>query len=128
MNSGLSNPTLYNVPKKESPEYNSAAMIGNTTVQDPAAIPQNTGELVRRNANTQLSRQALSPWDDGQAGTPHQGIAWEDYDDDEQLEQRAMEAMRDAIAKKRQIPPFVQKLSRYVVFVSCRNCANVDAL
>jgi heat shock transcription factor len=32
---------------------------------------------------------------------------------DEQLEQRALIAKREAQAKRKQIPPFVQKLSRY---------------
>lgn len=33
-----------------------------------------------------------------------------------QLEQQAVKAKRDAEAKRKQIPPFVQKLSRYARF------------
>jgi heat shock transcription factor, other eukaryote len=106
------NSALYGAGNGESPEYNNATIIGDPDVNDPTTTLKNAGELVRRNANTQLSIQALNQWDDAQVA------AWEDYDDDDQLDQRALEAMRDATAKKRQIPPFVQKLSRCVMSVA----------
>jgi heat shock transcription factor len=37
-----------------------------------------------------------------------------DEDSIEELEKRALAAKRDALAKRKQIPPFVQKLSRCV--------------
>jgi heat shock transcription factor len=43
---------------------------------------------------------------------PSNGMA--DEDSIEELEKRALAAKRDALAKRKQIPPFVQKLSRYV--------------
>jgi heat shock transcription factor len=67
------------------------------------------GQLVRRNPNQQLAARG-TPWEDldsnGQQGWP---IA---EDDDEELEQKALLAKKDAQAKRKQIPPFVQKLSR----------------
>jgi heat shock transcription factor len=99
------NPAHYATGNGESSEYNGGTILGNTAVD---SAPMNAGELVRRNANTQLSIPGLNAWDDAQVAP------WEDYDDDDQLDQRALEAQRDATAKKRQIPPFVQKLSRYL--------------
>ena len=71
------------------------------------------GQLVRRNQNQQLATRGLGPWDafnnDPNAG---QQAQWETADDDEELEQKAMLARKDAQSKRKQIPPFVQKLSR----------------
>jgi heat shock transcription factor len=101
------NPTHYTTGNGEGAEYNGAALLG-SSLHDPATST-NAGELIRRNANTQLSIPALNAWDDAQVAP------WEDYDDDDdQLDQRATEAQREATNKKRQIPPFVQKLSRCV--------------
>lgn len=71
------------------------------------------GTLVRRNQNQQLAARGRSPWGDpfntqGQPGT------WENTDDDEELERKAALAKKDAAGKRKTIPPFVQKLSRYV--------------
>jgi hypothetical protein len=99
------NPAQYATGNGEDSEYNGATILGNTALD---SAPMNAGELVRRNANTQLSIPGLNAWDDAQVAP------WEDYDDDDQLDQRALEAQREATAKKRQIPPFVQKLSRCV--------------
>jgi heat shock transcription factor, other eukaryote len=97
------NPTFpYATGAVDNADYNGASL------RDSTATPTNAGELIRRNANTQLSVPALNAWDDAQVAP------WEEYDDDDQLDQRALEAQREATAKKRQIPPFVQKLSRYV--------------
>jgi len=38
----------------------------------------------------------------------------DEVDDIEILEKRALLVKRDALNKRKQIPPFVQKLSRYV--------------
>jgi heat shock transcription factor len=71
------------------------------------------GQLVRRNPNQQLAARGRGPWDafnnDANAGQPGQ---WETVDDDEELEQKAILAKKDAQAKRKSIPPFVQKLSR----------------
>jgi heat shock transcription factor, other eukaryote len=111
------NPPHYTTGNGEDAEYNGASILGGS-LRDSSATPTNAGELVRRNANTQLAIPALGAWDDAQVAP------WEDYDEDD-LDQRALEAQRDANAKKRQIPPFVQKLSRCVDGSSCRASANV---
>lgn len=69
-----------------------------------------SGQLVRRNPNQQLAARGRSAWD-AFDGNGHQ--EWENNeDDDESLEQKALLAKKDAQAKRKQIPPFVQKLNR----------------
>jgi heat shock transcription factor, other eukaryote len=78
----------------------------------PASI---SSQLVRRNPNQQLATRGRTWQDSSSTGMPQtqpQG-AWEDEDEAE-LEQRALAAKREAQAKRKQIPPFVQKLSRLV--------------
>lgn len=76
-------------------------------------------QLVRRNTNQQLARaRGFTPlasngdiWPEfGTGGGP----AWQQDEDDEELDRRAAEAKRDAQSKRppKQIPPFIQKLSR----------------
>lgn len=67
------------------------------------------GQLVRRNPNQQLAR-ARGAWDPYNSSNP--SGTWENTDDDEELERKAMIAKKDAQSKRKQIPPFVQKLSR----------------
>jgi heat shock transcription factor len=68
-----------------------------------------SGQLVRRNTNQQLApAPRRNQWD----GFPSPTQQWETVDDDEELEQKAAVAKKDAQAKRKQIPPFVQKLSR----------------
>jgi heat shock transcription factor len=72
--------------------------------------PQISGQLVRRNANNQLARQMDSTWEIEEHNDQD---GWEEDEEDEAvLERRAQDAKREALAKKRQIPPFVQKISR----------------
>lgn len=70
------------------------------------------GQLVRRNTNQQLTARARTPWDTFNGQAP--ANTWENTDDDEELERKAAIAKKDASAKRKTIPPFVQKLSRYV--------------
>lgn len=69
----------------------------------------NLGQLVRRNPNHQL---APAPRQSHWEGYASPGQQWEHMDNDEELEQKAAVAKKDAQAKRKQIPPFVQKLSR----------------
>ncbi|KAF2140682.1 uncharacterized protein K452DRAFT_309798 [Aplosporella prunicola CBS 121167] len=65
-------------------------------------------ELVRRNNNHQLAHKY-----DYAGGLPgHAG--WEAVDDEEDLEAQALKARKEAQAKRKQIPPFVQKLSSFL--------------
>ena len=81
-------------------------------------------QMVRRNANQQVVQQQapgfLQPWQDlgdamgaggGAPGAPGT-TAWDNSDEEENLEAKALAAKKDAQAKRKQIPPFVQKLSR----------------
>jgi heat shock transcription factor len=69
----------------------------------------NSGQLVRRNPNHQLApAPRRGQWDPFQSPTQQ----WDTVDDDEELEHKAAAAKKDAQAKRKQIPPFVQKLSR----------------
>ncbi|KAF2199313.1 hypothetical protein GQ43DRAFT_376583 [Delitschia confertaspora ATCC 74209] len=72
------------------------------------------GQLVRRNPNQQLAARARTPWDAFNELSPGQQGGWEHTDDDEDLEQKALLARKDAQAKRKQIPPFVQKLSSFL--------------
>lgn len=79
------------------------------------------GTLVRRNQNQQLAARGRSPWGDPFNGQGQPG-AWENTDDDEELERKAAIAKKDASAKRKTIPPFVQKLSRYVPLSGALAC------
>ncbi|RAR10306.1 heat shock factor protein hsf8 [Stemphylium lycopersici] len=70
-----------------------------------------SGQLVRRNTNQQLAPAPRRNQWDGFASPQQQ---WETVDDDEELEQKAAIAKKDAQAKRKQIPPFVQKLSSFL--------------
>lgn len=66
-------------------------------------LPSN--QLVRRSNNNQLTARDYG----GYAPVGQNG--W-DNEDDEDLEAMALRARKEAQAKRKQIPPFVQKLSR----------------
>jgi heat shock transcription factor len=68
------------------------------------------GQLVRRNPNQQLAARARNPWDPYPSPDPT-GV-FEAPDDDEELGRKAVVAKKEAQSKRKQIPPFVQKLSR----------------
>lgn len=68
----------------------------------------NQGQLVRRNPNQQLAPRR-GQWDGYPSPTQQQ---WENVDDEDELEQKVAIAKKDAQAKRKQIPPFVQKLNR----------------
>ncbi|KAK0662688.1 Heat shock factor protein 2 [Lasiodiplodia hormozganensis] len=68
-------------------------------------VPNN--QLVRRSNNHQLTSREYG-------GYNHMGQnAWEN-EDDEDLEAQALRARKEAQAKRKQIPPFVQKLSSFL--------------
>ncbi len=77
-------------------------------------MPSN--QLTRRSTNQLVSRarpynDSGGTWSDPNTGTTDQVEgAWTEKEDD--LEQKALLAKRDAQAKRKQIPPFVQKLAR----------------
>lgn len=90
-----------------------------------AAAPSTTPStaLARRGANNQLvttnrsfNSQQNDPWpgfgDDSLMTQPNGGPRVDEHDNIEVLEERAQRAKREAQAKRKQIPPFVQKLNR----------------
>ncbi|KAF2012539.1 hypothetical protein BU24DRAFT_464922 [Aaosphaeria arxii CBS 175.79] len=83
--------------------------LDNSTATDSAF----TGQLVRRNPNQQIAARGRTPWDNFNNANPGQWEGAEEEDDDE-LEQKALLARKDAQTKRKQIPPFVQKLSSFL--------------
>jgi heat shock transcription factor len=100
----FNDPTLY--------DYGSSSMGGHNRVVSLEGMDDstemNSGQLIRRNQNQQLASRR-GQWDGYPSPTQQQ---WETVDDDEELEQKAAIAKKDAQTKRKQIPPFVQKLSR----------------
>ena len=77
--------------------------------------PMSSNQLVRRNTNQQLAARSApmggNLWQD--QSTTGQVSEWPPAEENgEELERRALAAKKDAQAKRKQIPPFVQKLSR----------------
>lgn len=106
--------------------YNAAAYSSNQDT--PASTASASNQLARRqpsNQNQQLvSRNRgyeQSPTSVPESNNPGESGGWGESLDE--LYQRALVAKRDAQAKRKQIPPFVQKLSRYVGrwISACRN-------
>jgi heat shock transcription factor len=100
----FSDPTLY--------DYSNSPMAGHNRVVSLDGVENGTdmnqGQLVRRDQNQQLASRR-GQWDGYPSPTQQQ---WEPVDDEEELEQKAAMAKKDAQTKRKQIPPFVQKLSR----------------
>lgn len=107
-NQGYSDPGSYDANNFAAYGLNNAQpqTYGSNLAQ---AVPST--ELVRRTRNQQLAPQngQQEQWNGaaagGVSGTP-------DDEDDADLERRADAAMKEGLAKRKQIPPFVQKLSR----------------
>jgi heat shock transcription factor len=100
----FSDPTLY--------DYSNSPMAGHNRVVSLDGVENgsdmNQGQLIRRDQNQQLASRR-GQWDGYPSPTQQQ---WEPVDDEEELEQKAAMAKKDAQTKRKQIPPFVQKLSR----------------
>lgn len=102
------------------PAFYNSPLNGIQQQSYPAALtaPQQTAstQLVRRDVNQQLARTPQrNQWafTNSNHGVP-EGRVWENMDDDEEqdIDTKAAQAKKDAQAKRKQIPPFVQKLSR----------------
>lgn len=110
--SAYPDPSLYDSNMYTTNTNGSIPQVSGTNLPtDPATY---SGQLVKRNTNQQLAARGRSPWEtfNGDSGGGQQAGGWENTDDDEELEQKAMLARKDAQSKRKQIPPFVQKLSR----------------
>lgn len=86
------------------------------------APPHPSNQLVRRDTNQQLTTRTpqRSQWtsfsnNNNNNQRPADNRVWENMEEDEEqdVDTKAAIAKKDAQAKRKQIPPFVQKLSRY---------------
>jgi heat shock transcription factor, other eukaryote len=110
--SSVVNQPSYNPGAYPNAGFNGDINASNIAPSMPLQTSQSAGQLVRRNANQQLARQERGQWEMGGVGAQSQPATWEAEEDDTELEQQALEAKKDAQSKRKQIPPFVQKLSR----------------
>jgi heat shock transcription factor len=78
----------------------------------PSAAAPPSNQLVRRSTNHQVARTPQrNQWNNFSNSAER---VWEDmeHEEEQDLDQKAAIAKKDAQAKRKQIPPFVQKLSR----------------
>ena len=108
---------------------------GNTLSSFDQSLPAtHSTQLARRPHNRQLVptgqrsnyENSGNPWgqfgDDPMLDPQNSNGPLEENDNIELLEEKAAVAKRDAQSKRKQIPPFVQKLSRYVFLVPMFSC------
>nr|OQO25191.1 hypothetical protein B0A51_06053 [Rachicladosporium sp. CCFEE 5018] len=112
--------------------YNFDPQYQDPSLLDPNAYAQNSNpaqaptygsslapvpstDLVRRSRNQQLTAQSAQQeaWN-GYAGASGGDMARQDEEDEKELEMRVASAKKDAQGKRKQIPPFVQKLSSFL--------------
>ncbi|KAI9828868.1 MAG: hypothetical protein M1819_006483 [Sarea resinae] len=112
----------------DAASFNANLYTGMTNgLNQPAVVPGTpSNQLARRPANQSLvatrsgplvptNGNAEDPWADLEGTLQQQGPGWTNTEEGlEQLEQRALLAKRDAQSKRKQIPPFVQKLSSFL--------------
>lgn len=116
-----------NVPYPDPSSYNMNNYAGNGLSQPQFEQPIQTPstQLARRPVNRQLVQtgqrtayDTANPWgqfgDDAVLDPQNANGTMEETDDIDRLEERATVAKRDAQAKRKQIPPFVQKLSSFL--------------
>lgn len=103
--------TMMNASFPDVGAYNPAAFSSNQDIHPSATAP---GHITRRQPQSQLINrnrgyaQPPAPYVDHSGGNG--GGAWEENMDE--LYKRATAAKMDAQARRKQIPPFVQKLRR----------------
>ena len=130
------NPSTNNMINKPSTypdaaNYNAATFASNQELcASPAATAATSGQLARRQTPNQLvsrNRGCERPPTTTDNNGGHSGeTGWEESL--EELYRRASIAKRDAQAKRKQIPPFVQKLRKYglfLLFMICSQSMNV---
>jgi heat shock transcription factor len=105
--------------------YNMNSFVGNsmTGQQYQQPVPASSTQIARRPMNRQMVPTApratfdnpndpWGPFGDESLLDPQNPNGVEETDNIELLEEKAVIAKRDAQSKRKQIPPFVQKLSR----------------
>ena len=99
-----------------SQPFDNSSVYGINANNYPVNNTQSSTQLARRPVNQAVSRSRLDstgppPWTEPTSGPDPTGDgAWADSIQD--LEARAQIAKMEALAKRKQIPPFVQKLNR----------------
>ncbi|KAI1196035.1 hypothetical protein F5X97DRAFT_334978 [Nemania serpens] len=111
-------------PDNTSNPINPYGMVSPTQAQFTQATPTTSNALARRGVNNALissnrtfSPQPNDPWsgftDDAPLTNQTNGPL-DEHDNIEVLEEKAQKAKREASAKRKQIPPFVQKLNSFL--------------
>lgn len=103
-----------------TPSYENSPATHSTQL---ARRPHNNRQLVATGQRLGYDNSAWGQFGDDamlEQQNGHGGV--EENDNIELLEEKAAVAKRDAQSKRKQIPPFVQKLSRYAVFLITWNC------
>lgn len=111
-----------NFAENASNPINPYGMVSPTQAQFAQGTPTPSNALARRGVNSALitsnrtfSSQPNDPWsgfaDDAPLTNQTNGPL-DEHDNIEVLEEKAQKAKREAQAKRKQIPPFVQKLNR----------------
>lgn len=117
---GQNPPNVITPPYTDAGSYNVAPYTTNQDV--PGATVTASTQLARRQLPNQLVNrgrgyeQTPSVYSDHSGGAGEPGGWGESLDE---LYRRALVAKREAQAKRKQIPPFVQKLSRYATTEMC---------
>ncbi|KAI9714727.1 MAG: stress-responsive transcription factor hsf1 [Bogoriella megaspora] len=89
----------------------------NDNLMDTTNQQSSSNQLVRRTTNQQMALRDQQFQDDGwleYANPQTQSGNWEEGTDEEDLERKAVVAKKEAQAKRKTIPPFVQKLSSFL--------------
>ncbi|KAI1128222.1 hypothetical protein F5Y10DRAFT_277601 [Nemania abortiva] len=113
-----------NFADNASNPINPYGMVSPTQAQFTQGAPTTSNALARRGGNNALvtanrtfSPQPNDPWsgftDDSLLSTQGNGTL-DEHDNIELLEEKAQRAKREAQAKRKQIPPFVQKLNSFL--------------
>lgn len=102
----------YQDPNFDDPNLFASSLnnIQPSTYGSNLAPPTPSTDLVRRARNQQLAPQAGQEQWNGYGNMTGRG----DEEDEQELERKVALAKKDAQGKRKQIPPFVQKLSRRV--------------
>ena len=86
----------------------SASAMNASQLPTYGSLPQST-DLVRRTRNQQIAPPGQEQWNGSAFSNTH---ARNEEEDEQDLDMKVAMAKRDAQGKRKQIPPFVQKLSR----------------
>ncbi|KAL4914472.1 hypothetical protein BDW62DRAFT_190405 [Aspergillus aurantiobrunneus] len=113
------NPSSSTIPTSSFPDTNTYSNAGtlSPSTHDVSAAPTASNQVARRQPTNQMVNRSRS-YEQPSASLPEQGnVPGESGGWSESLEelyQRAIVAKREAQAKRKQIPPFVQKLSSFL--------------